>query len=266
MLQMNAGRLNLGVRCHGQPRQQIADAFLVPDARPTLLSTVIASRAVCRCAVHKSILISRRCGRRPRRGKHVTLSSHAYFPPEAHLDMTDTDIIASIYPFEDYAGNGEAVVRDIENQHRLISTQPIVAEDDSSPPNYHGAGLALRFSQPPRVGNGFVFGYGLDCDIILPHLPGIGVHHFAITFDEQYRIVVKDLDSTGGTEVTFNGHGSGRLREFSWVVGGDILSQLYTEIVINVNDILKFQIVVADHDIMSPLYIYNVDRLQAVSL
>ena len=153
--------------------------------------------------------------------------------------MADTDLIASIYPFEDYTGSGQAVVRATENQLRLISTQPIATEDDTSPREHHGPGLASMFNQPPRSRNGFVCldTVGTATSSSLPCL----AHHFAVTFDEHYRLVVKDLDSANGTEVRFNGQGSGRLRYFSWVVGGDPISPFFhTEIVINVNEVLKF--------------------------
>jgi hypothetical protein len=39
---------------------------------------------------------------------------------------------------------------------------------------------------------------------------GISFHHFALTFDEQNRFIVKDLGSFCGTEVTYDKQGQGK--------------------------------------------------------
>jgi serine/threonine-protein kinase Chk2 len=128
------------------------------------------------------------------------------------------------------------------------------------PAYFHSPGLALRFSSAPKTQNGFVFGCDDDCDIVLPQLSSISVRHFALTFDEQYRPIVKDLQTSNGTEVRYDGQGQGRRRGFAWIVGGAHVPEDYETIIINVNDVLKLQVVVPCHDTTSQLYIDNVSR------
>ena len=83
--------------------------------------------------------------------------------------------------------------------------------------------------------------------------------HFSLTFDEDKRLVVKDWGSLEGTEVTYNGEGQGKRREFQWIVSGHGVIEEKDSIVINVNPFMSFQIIVAKHDISSQAYIDKVD-------
>lgn len=89
-------------------------------------------------------------------------------------------------------------------------------------------------------------------------MPGISFHHFALAFDEQYRLIVKDLGLLCGIEVTYDKEGEGQRRNFCWIVGGHKVPEERTTIVIKVHDDLKFQVVVFHHDVNLQLYMDNV--------
>jgi serine/threonine-protein kinase Chk2 len=71
---------------------------------------------------------------------------------------------------------------------------------------------------------------------------------------------VKDLETTYGTEVTYDGQGHGKRSGFVWIIGGHALPDSRQSIVININNILKFQVVVQRQERTSPLYVDNVNR------
>lgn len=64
--------------------------------------------------------------------------------------------------------------------------------------------IEISFDKLPRTSHGLVFGCHFASDIVLPNLPGVSAFHFCITFDEERRLIVKDLNSSGGTQITFN--------------------------------------------------------------
>ncbi|KAI9759979.1 MAG: hypothetical protein M1840_002756 [Geoglossum simile] len=92
--------------------------------------------------------------------------------------------------------------------------------------SYHW--LRLAFDPPPKdMTLGFVFGSHQDSDILLGKREiGISGRHFCIMFDEQRRILLKDL-SRCGTRVSYNGQGRNQLRSvgnkhrrdsFTWIL------------------------------------------------
>lgn len=70
------------------------------------------------------------------------------------------------------------------------------------------------------------------------------------------------MGSLIGTEVTYNNDGQGWRRDFDWIVGGNEVPQREIPIVINVNEHLKFQLVLSHHDITSKLYRDNVEMFR----
>jgi hypothetical protein len=190
--------------------------------------------------------------------------------------MADTDLIACLYPFEDNFGRAKIAIEEL-NKPRYIParlSQPKVqyGRRDRVPteePEQHGAGpldylprIELRFSQPPKTSHGFVFGWDENSDIVLPYIQGISFHHFALTFDDQNRLIVEDLVSLSGTEVTYDTQGQGKRSKFVWIIGGHRTPQQKKSVVINVNESLKFQIVVSHHDITSEQYVDNINRFR----
>ncbi|KAI6609192.1 hypothetical protein MCOR14_012066, partial [Pyricularia oryzae] len=83
--------------------------------------------------------------------------------------------------------------------------------------------MELRFSRGSKTKQGFVFGASPSCDFILDG-KGISNRHFAITFDDDGRFIVRDLHSTNGLAVTYNGKAKAiRKGGFHWIIGGDAI-------------------------------------------
>jgi hypothetical protein len=191
--------------------------------------------------------------------------------------MADTDLIACLCPF----GGGYAlnVIDRIENRSRRVKPQLFLppppppirtphSRRDRAPTEPLGEGetpaylyspcLQLTFSHGPQTDCGFVFGWDPDCDIVLPQISGISFHHCALTFDKHNRPILRDLGSLNGTAVTYDNEGKGFRSKFHWIIGGHNVPNEKNEIVIDLQEHLKFQIVVSHHDITSQLYIDNV--------
>ncbi|KAK3333491.1 kinase-like domain-containing protein [Cercophora scortea] len=199
--------------------------------------------------------------------------------------MADQDLFARVYPFEDkkplcYAQQA------IETSSRYIpakvapqletpktqwsrggreSTEPPEpnARRDAENTSDTVSHLELRFSGVPRTSSGLVFGTDPTCDIILPKVSGISKRHFALTFKRKFpdgfpRLIVRDLGSSFGTVVTYNNRGNESRSRFDWIIAGFSIPNDATEIVVQPHPDLKLQVVVARHDISSPVYIGNV--------
>ncbi|EJT77520.1 hypothetical protein GGTG_02627 [Gaeumannomyces tritici R3-111a-1] len=66
-----------------------------------------------------------------------------------------------------------------------------------------------------------IVGWAEDADIVLLRHKGISFHHFAITFNDDYRLIVKDLGSQGGTAVLYGQPDERPRTGVEWIVGGD---------------------------------------------
>jgi hypothetical protein len=191
------------------------------------------------------------------------------------------DLIARLYPYG-VCKSAEKAIKDPVNSpedcRRIVRTaqQPpdfqgrqnrksIASPDDdhngeNRPQNYE-AGLELRLSHKLRGGGpGIVFGTDRNsCDIVLPYHTGIARKHFYITFDEKYRLIVRDI-SHYGTIVTYNNRGRGRRKNFTWIVGGDKVADSFKNIMIEIHPELKFQIVIPKDHGERELFTDNVDH------
>ncbi|KAK3336978.1 kinase-like domain-containing protein [Cercophora scortea] len=200
--------------------------------------------------------------------------------------MADTDLIACLYPFVDLYTDGGKAKKAIEakanaTRHapaRLTETeteQPQLSRRSREstpleqprkkgvPAYFHHPAVELRFSHGPKTPYGFVFGHNSNSDVVLKcGIQSVSAHHFALTFDDHYRPIVKDLGSLNGTEVTYDDQGQGWRSDFVWIIGGHRVPSGKKTIVITINENLKFQMVVAHHDITSPQYIDNVNRFR----
>ncbi len=192
--------------------------------------------------------------------------------------MTDTDLIARLYPFED---NFDYVSETIElNSSRYVPPRPRPSlaprldrstRRDRQPtqePEDHGdkldskACLELRFSHGPQTRHGFVLGSDPFSDIVLLNVPGISFHQLTITFDQHNRPIVQDLASLHGTEVTYDNEGKGMRSDFVWIVGGHRVPQKKESIVIQVHKNFKLSLVIYQHETTSQQYIDNVNRFR----
>lgn len=180
------------------------------------------------------------------------------------------NIIANLYPHG--AGNvGERSSRIIKlnPRHTPPRLQPIRNRhkrrrrdrESTEPPENPGASpllylpsLEIRFNDVPRTDKGLIFGSNPNCDVVLD-IQGVSNIHFSLTFDGFNRLIVSDLNSFLGTQVTYNGDGEGVRRNFRWIIGGHDIPQQAETIFITLPDVVSFQIVVHPHDINSPAYV-----------
>ncbi|KUI73411.1 hypothetical protein VM1G_08980 [Cytospora mali] len=144
-------------------------------------------------------------------------------------------------------------------------------EETSKLPDYdYSPGLQLRFDDERKNRVGIVFGTSLNADIVLPtrtSLKRLGQFQCALTFDDQGRLILRDLQSRrrnniGGTAVTYKGQGGDKRRSFTWILSGASFTGRNQPIVIELHDTIKIGIVVAPHDIHSPLYKDNVTQFR----
>ncbi|KAL9584902.1 MAG: hypothetical protein Q9212_001836 [Teloschistes hypoglaucus] len=196
------------------------------------------------------------------------------------------DLIACLYPYQKNEPAQEVVVSH-ENSARHIearkkrpelpgrgSRETTAPPDDNTnniqtqkkTPAWHfEEGLQLTFSHGPKAGLGFVLGTNASsCDIVLPPLrdengkPVISRKHCYITFDAQRRLIVRDCSSQG-TIVEYNGDGGEKRRNFTWIIGGHQVPDSIEEIVLQIHNDLKFQIVVSKPT-FPDLFFDNVDE------
>ncbi|EFY85386.1 CAMK family protein kinase [Metarhizium acridum CQMa 102] len=140
------------------------------------------------------------------------------------------------------------------------TTEP-TQEEDAKVSAYDGRPfIEIRFSKIPRSSHGVIFGCNRKSDVVLPNLRGLSHFHFSLTFDERRRFIVKDLGSLMGTEVTYDNKGKGKRRNFNWIISGDRKALQEQNIIINIHENVKFEIVAINHNITSPSYIDNVEK------
>lgn len=134
------------------------------------------------------------------------------------------------------------------------------------PAAYHySPGIQLRFDQRRKNQMGFVLGKDDSCDVVFPRtesLRGTGERQCVITFDARGRLVLRDLREprlgSETTRVAYSGQWTPGRRGFTWLLSGEDFTRMQVSIGISFHSNLHFQIVVAPHDIRSPLYRANV--------
>lgn len=202
--------------------------------------------------------------------------------------QNDTDLIARLYP-NDAPGIKTAFTTIQDRRNRLCYVEPqFTAEEDTPPPppspaqralrqeeateDCNGLNfcpfLELRFSHGPRAPYGFVFGTDpVTCDVVLPRKRGVSARHCALTFERDfedchhhYRPVLRDLGSTHGTAVTYDGEGGLRQRNFRWILGGHPVPDGSRHITVEIVPGLRFRLVMARLDITCPAYAARVER------
>ncbi|KAM3537480.1 hypothetical protein ARSEF1564_009597 [Beauveria bassiana] len=188
--------------------------------------------------------------------------------------MQDRDLIARVHAVAHHAGRAnEAIessihyVRPPEQQHPPRATaynsrEPTPAPeacDNTLLPDVDGPYLELRFSRIPRSSYGFIFGRHPSSDVVLPDEPGISHFQCSITFDLERRLIVKDLQTTIGTAVTYDDQANVRRCGFQWIVGGDPYIQNKV-IMIRIHKMIWFRLIVAHQDTQSPFYVASADR------
>ncbi|KAJ8131553.1 hypothetical protein O1611_g2073 [Lasiodiplodia mahajangana] len=182
--------------------------------------------------------------------------------------MEDTDLIARIHPFldEDYDRAVAAIVAiphykpPKHPRQEVKPTSPSREDRESTePPDTFAPKLdelpylELRFSRGPQTSAGFVFGTASTSDFVLPNTSKI---------DGYYRLILRDLGSSSGTAVGYDGHGLEVRKGFDWILHGYEAPNTTKNIVIQLHEKLKFKIVANQHDIASYAYIDSVERFR----
>ncbi|KAL8902415.1 MAG: hypothetical protein Q9207_004736 [Kuettlingeria erythrocarpa] len=145
---------------------------------------------------------------------------------------------------------------------------PTVEEDEEDEKEVHDdleyeACIKVTFDCIPKTRSGLRAGRSDDAELRLIELPGVGFYHFTLTFDNNYCLVVRDLGSTCGTTVVYDGTGRGRWSNFNWIVGGSDFLKRVSLIVVKVTQFVQFQLVIPRHDSGSKSYQDKVDRFCA---
>lgn len=162
--------------------------------------------------------------------------------------MTDTGLIARIYPvyYDAYAQDTltmndtrlrKALPRPSSSKFKKTESNkasPRASRAPTRSPSPHAYNpddnmdcLELRFTNGPKTNRGFVFGRDRTSDIVLSQrLTSVSNYHFAITFEndfedtDEYRLVLRDLNSREGTNVTYQNNGDEFRRDFRWILSG----------------------------------------------
>ena len=193
------------------------------------------------------------------------------------MDALDLDdVILWLVPHEGRGFEGAASTTSLpENKLRFVAARHHVSEQRDIPreeregtelPEEHGLlqntdSLAVRWSHGAKTSFGVVGGYAGDADLTFRNLPGISKHHFAITFDDQNRPIVRDLGSRYGTKVTYDGEKGQRLSHFHWSLEGPSIANGEPPI-LNITNQAQFKVILRDHDYASPEYIDKVQRFR----
>ncbi|EQL03079.1 hypothetical protein G6O67_007451 [Ophiocordyceps sinensis] len=175
--------------------------------------------------------------------------------------MEDTDLIARVYPVLSDIDIDSSALEAIQASPLYVAPPPLPTEPDHSDiwGLHYMPCIEFRFSNIPRSPHGIIFGRNPKSDVVIPS-KSVSNYHFGLTFDDERHLIVKDLDSRQGTQVTYDGEGKGQRRGFCWIVGGDPILQDTTSIVITIDETTMFRIVAVHHDIESQAYMENVDR------
>ncbi|KAI0868386.1 kinase-like domain-containing protein [Hypoxylon argillaceum] len=183
----------------------------------------------------------------------------------------DPDVIAYLYACEGFPAERTIKVynqRLAERAQRIPSSQTrdrnarATTEEPSDVNDLEGRDrLVLRFSNPPKTNRGFVAGRSEKADIVLDDAPGVSWYHFTLTFDLQSFLIVRDLNSTNGTCVIYDGEDSQGACGVGvdWSACGPRLARDKVPI-IQVIAGLKLRLVVPNHDVTSQTYLNNVAR------
>ncbi|PVH70196.1 kinase-like protein [Cadophora sp. DSE1049] len=119
------------------------------------------------------------------------------------------------------------------------------------------------FDQIPKTRFGLRTGRSGDAELPLASLPAVGFYHFALTFDDDYRLVIRDLGSTCGTAVIYGHTERGRWSKFDWIVGGSDFLEGVSPIIVKVSQLMQFRLVIPRHNVQSKSYRDKVDIFRA---
>lgn len=127
----------------------------------------------------------------------------------------------------------------------------------------------FRFNKGPKTSHGFVFGKDQRCDVQLPHVTGLSGFHFAVTYDLQNRLIIRDLGSMNGMIVRYGiggynlpdrDEGAEVRKNFQWIIGGDDFAA-QQNIIFTVAH-LSFKVEANSYDPASPLAVEHIQQFR----
>lgn len=152
---------------------------------------------------------------------------------------------------------------DIFKRHERAPTVEEEEEQEVHDDLEYEACIRVTFDCISKTRSGLRAGRSDDAELHLVELPGVGFYHFALTFDSNYCLVIRDLGSTCGITVIYDGTERGRWSKFDWIVGGSDFLEKVSLIVVKVSQFVQFQVVIPRHDVGSKSYKDKVDRFRA---
>ncbi|KFY94134.1 hypothetical protein V500_03404 [Pseudogymnoascus sp. VKM F-4518 (FW-2643)] len=196
--------------------------------------------------------------------------------------MDDDNVVVKIYPnFEGYFG-AELSIR-INAKHagylppkcrpqtlnllhdpdifRRSDREMTVKEEEQDPLDCEAC-IKVTFDQIPKTRVGLRAGRSEDAELRLVELPNVSFYHFALTFDEHYRLVVRDLGSTCGTTVIYGRKERGPSNS-QWIVGGSDFVEGISPIIVKVSQLMQFRLVIPRHNVHSKSYRDKVNIFRA---
>ena len=140
--------------------------------------------------------------------------------------------------------------------------EPTADEEEHDPLEYE-AYIKVTFDQIPKTHFGLRSGRSDDAELPLANLPAVGFYHFALTFDDDYRLIVRDVGSTCGTTVIYGRTERGRWSKFDWIVSGSDFLKGVSPIIVRVSQLIQFRLVIPQHNVQSKSYRDKVDKFRA---
>ncbi|KAM3514900.1 hypothetical protein MY11210_001505 [Beauveria gryllotalpidicola] len=147
---------------------------------------------------------------------------------------------------------------DSDDRSERDKTKPLV--EPISPPSARC--LVLRFSQGCKTNAGIIAGYSWEhVDLLLPLLTGVSKKHIAFTFDRMNMPIARDLNTTLGTSVMYDGQERHRVSGFDWsLVGPSIAGNSLP--ILDISEDVKFKVKVPKRDFSSPDYVEKVNKFR----
>ncbi|KAI9780303.1 MAG: hypothetical protein M1816_003113 [Peltula sp. TS41687] len=178
--------------------------------------------------------------------------------------MDDDVVVAYIYPaaLDSLLALHASPLRGTPQILNRRDREPTVDEEEHDALEYEAC-IKVTFSHIPKTRFGLRTGWSEDVELCLAPLPAVGHYHFALTFDDNYCLVVRDLGTTCGTAVVYRWTEQGRWSSFDWIVGGSDYLRGLSPIIVKVSRFLQLQLVVPPHNIQDKSYREKVDRFRA---
>ncbi|KAK3336820.1 kinase-like domain-containing protein [Cercophora scortea] len=182
------------------------------------------------------------------------------------LDLDLDDVILFLLPHKGEGFEGAAFATDLLENNQTTQHPSTRERGGTELPDEYGLlentdCLVLRFSHGSRTSIGVVGGCAENAELAIQDIPGVSKFHLAFTFDDRNMPIARDLGSKGGTKVTYNGEPGERLSDFDWpLIGPSITKGRYP--ILNITDLVQFQVIMPCRDFMSPDYIEKVKQFR----